>query len=88
MDNDGVLFYLSFHNSSTSSTHIKNYFSSTQAMWEACRKAIGSHDDHDNFDGSPHSSPAPSTSNKHPNDTLNKGGIDGIKLSGLVQTQQ
>ncbi len=32
---------------------IKNYFSGTQATRDVRRKAVGSHDDHDNFDGSP-----------------------------------
>jgi len=41
------------NNSSTPSMHIKNYFPSTQAMRAEHRNAVGSHDDHDNFDGSP-----------------------------------
>jgi len=76
------------HNLSTPWTHLKNYFSGTQATQGGRRQVVGSHDDHDNFDGSPHSSWAPPTSNEPLEASLNKGGIDGIKLHGMESTQQ
>jgi len=39
------------YNFSTKHHDAKNYFSSTQPMHDTRRGAIGSHDDHDNFDG-------------------------------------
>jgi len=44
----------------------KNYFTSTKAMGKPCRNAVKSHDDHDIFNGQPHSSAA----SYHPTDHL------------------
>ncbi len=46
---DNTFFILST-NTSTQQPRTKNYFSSTQPMQDTRRDAVGSHDDHDNFD--------------------------------------
>jgi len=54
-------------------------------MWDDHRKVIGSHDDHDNFDGQPYSSLAPHTNNTPFKASLNQGGVNCTKIWCLVQ---